>query len=87
MPDNQSHCHRTSANEDTRPRARIYAANKLFLITAGNMSARHRREAARGAKGGITSTNWGLKYKCSKTIIKFWWQITQQLWWDLYLQN
>lgn len=74
MPDNQSRCHLTSANEDTRPRARIYATNKLFLITPGNMSARNRREAleaARGAKGGITSTNWGLKYKCSKTIINF----------------
>lgn len=43
LPDNQSRCHRASANEDKRPRARIYAANKLFLITAGNMSARSRR--------------------------------------------
>lgn len=68
-----------TARAQTRTRARIYAANKLFLITAGSMSARSRREAARGAKGGITSTNWGLKYKCSKTIIKFWWQITQRL--------
>lgn len=51
------------ARAQTGTRARIYAANKLFLITAGNASAPNRRqalEAARGAKGGITSTNRGL---------------------------